>query len=450
MPPLQCRTARLREAEAADRAHRLSGAAGRANSSSRCAATGSASGAIGARPRKTSPIPQRCCKSATRWRWSKRSAGDLRVACRPRAQLPRHADGRPQQSAASGADHLRLQDGGAACRLRAPPRTPASELRAARAGRRIRRRRRHAGLARERGSRGAGRADAELGSAHPRIAWHTVRDRLPKSAAFSASSPAPAAKFATRHQADDADRGRGSLPSPFAPAAARRAPCRKSAIPSRATTSRAAPRSCASTSPRCSKPWSRITSAPPARGKSNGSRCRRFSCSPPARSRTARFVLGGLHVDEKRMRANLDITNGLIVSEAVMMGLGPLSRPPARARSGLRYLPPGVATGRPLLDLLAENAEIAAHLDRAGLGTVRSGELSRAGRRHGRPRAAGAHETRLTRRHPGGPAISQSARTKASGLVLSFSANRRRRLAPPLRRAACPRREARGLQLVSA
>src|ERR1700735_5507073 len=35
------------------------------------------------------------------------------------------------------------------------------------------------------------------------------------------------------------------------------------------------------------------------------------------------FVLTGLQVDEKRMRANLDITKGLIVSEAVMVGLGP-------------------------------------------------------------------------------------------------------------------------------
>src|SRR6202042_3046029 len=34
------------------------------------------------------------------------------------------------------------------------------------------------------------------------------------------------------------------------------------------------------------------------------------------------FVLTGLQVDEKRMRANLDITKGLIVAEAVMMGLG--------------------------------------------------------------------------------------------------------------------------------
>lgn len=37
----------------------------------------------------------------------------------------------------------------------------------------------------------------------------------------------------------------------------------------------------------------------------------------------AKFALGGLVVDEKRMAANLDISRGLIVAEAVMMGLAP-------------------------------------------------------------------------------------------------------------------------------
>ena len=36
-----------------------------------------------------------------------------------------------------------------------------------------------------------------------------------------------------------------------------------------------------------------------------------------------RFLVSGLEVDAKHMRANLDLTIGLIVSEAVMMGLGP-------------------------------------------------------------------------------------------------------------------------------
>src|ERR1700743_1409432 len=37
----------------------------------------------------------------------------------------------------------------------------------------------------------------------------------------------------------------------------------------------------------------------------------------------AKFALGGLIVDEKKMAENLDISRGLIVAEAVMMGLGP-------------------------------------------------------------------------------------------------------------------------------
>jgi 3-carboxy-cis,cis-muconate cycloisomerase len=78
-------------------------------------------------------------------------------------------------------------------------------------------------------------------------------------------------------------------------------------------------------------------------------------------------VLNGLQVDEKRMRSNLDITKGLIVSEAVMMGLGPyLGRQYAH---DLVYdiCRKVVATGRPLVDLLAESAEITKHLDRAAL-----------------------------------------------------------------------------------
>ena len=79
------------------------------------------------------------------------------------------------------------------------------------------------------------------------------------------------------------------------------------------------------------------------------------------------FVLTGLQVDEKKMRANLDLTKGLIVSEAVMMGLGRyLGRQYAH---DLVYdiCREVVATGRPLLDLLAESEEISKHLDRTAL-----------------------------------------------------------------------------------
>ncbi len=80
-----------------------------------------------------------------------------------------------------------------------------------------------------------------------------------------------------------------------------------------------------------------------------------------------KFLVSGLQVDEKRMRANLDITKGLIVSEAVMMGLGPaLGRQYAH---DLVYdiCREVVKTGRPLADLLAENGEIKKHMSKAEL-----------------------------------------------------------------------------------
>jgi 3-carboxy-cis,cis-muconate cycloisomerase len=91
-----------------------------------------------------------------------------------------------------------------------------------------------------------------------------------------------------------------------------------------------------------------------------------FSLAAGCLSQT-RFLVSGLQVDEKKMRANLDITRGLIVSEAVMMGLGPyLGRQYAHdlVYDICRQV---IATGRPLVDLLAETREIARHLDRAAL-----------------------------------------------------------------------------------
>ena len=81
----------------------------------------------------------------------------------------------------------------------------------------------------------------------------------------------------------------------------------------------------------------------------------------------SRFVLEGLEVDAQAMRRNIDLTHGLVMSEAVMMGLGPyIGREYAHdlvydiCREALKQQ-------RPLLDLLAEHPEIKRHLDRAAL-----------------------------------------------------------------------------------
>ena len=80
-----------------------------------------------------------------------------------------------------------------------------------------------------------------------------------------------------------------------------------------------------------------------------------------------RVMLEGLEVDAARMRENLDMTHGAIVSEAVMMGLGPhLGR--QRAHDLVYDICREVAvTGVPLIDLLARNPEIGRHLSRAEL-----------------------------------------------------------------------------------
>src|SRR5499426_3616145 len=84
----------------------------------------------------------------------------------------------------------------------------------------------------------------------------------------------------------------------------------------------------------------------------------------------SRDLVAGLQVDEARMRANLDLTHGMIVSEAVMMGLGPkLGR--QRAHDIVYDVCRKVdTTGRPLLDLLLEDPGIAGAATRAELAAL--------------------------------------------------------------------------------
>ena len=81
----------------------------------------------------------------------------------------------------------------------------------------------------------------------------------------------------------------------------------------------------------------------------------------------SRCVLEGLEVDAQAMRRNIDLTHGLVMSEAVMMGLGPyIGREVAHdlvydlCRAALKQQ-------RPLLDLLCECAEITKHVTPAAL-----------------------------------------------------------------------------------
>ena len=90
-------------------------------------------------------------------------------------------------------------------------------------------------------------------------------------------------------------------------------------------------------------------------------------CLTAGALKQARFILEGLEVDPRRMRRNIDVTNGLVMSEAVMMGLGRhLGREHAHdlvydlCRQAIRE-------ARPLIDLLAAHPEVRKHADRAAL-----------------------------------------------------------------------------------
>ena len=81
----------------------------------------------------------------------------------------------------------------------------------------------------------------------------------------------------------------------------------------------------------------------------------------------AKFALGGLIVDEARMRANLGSSRGLIVAEAVMMGLAPFT-----GRDEAHDIVYDVCRevneqGGTLADALARHPVVACHLDRAAI-----------------------------------------------------------------------------------
>ena len=86
----------------------------------------------------------------------------------------------------------------------------------------------------------------------------------------------------------------------------------------------------------------------------------------------ARFALGGLIVDEKKMAENLDISRGLIVAEAVMMGLAPdIGRQEAH---DVVYEACRVAneTGITLADALSADPRVASRIDRATIDRLTS------------------------------------------------------------------------------
>ena len=84
----------------------------------------------------------------------------------------------------------------------------------------------------------------------------------------------------------------------------------------------------------------------------------------------ANFMLAGLEVDTERMRRNLDITSGLIVAEAVMMGLAPhIGRQTAHdvVYDACRK---AAQSHRPLADVLGEDQKVSERLNQAEIAAL--------------------------------------------------------------------------------
>lgn len=83
--------------------------------------------------------------------------------------------------------------------------------------------------------------------------------------------------------------------------------------------------------------------------------------------RQSRAVVEGLEVDAGAMMRNIEMTGGLVMSEAVMMGLGPYIGREYAHDLVYDLCRESLATKTPLIDLLEQHPEIQRHVDRAAL-----------------------------------------------------------------------------------
>jgi 3-carboxy-cis,cis-muconate cycloisomerase len=206
----------------------------------------------------------------------------------------------------------------------------------------------------------------ELGLGHPEIAWHTHRDRFAEAACFLGLTTGTLGKFATDVKLMmQTEVGEAFEPSAPGRGASSTMPQKRNPVACNFILA------CASfvrqnvaamldamveDHERATGPWQIEWVAIPAV----------FLASSGALAH-ARNVAGGLQIDPARMKANLELTGGLMMAEAVMMGLAPhLGR--ERAHDLVAELCDRARReNRPLLDVLAAHPDASRHLDRAAL-----------------------------------------------------------------------------------
>jgi 3-carboxy-cis,cis-muconate cycloisomerase len=209
----------------------------------------------------------------------------------------------------------------------------------------------------------------ELQLGEPEIAWHTHRDAIAEVGGFLAMVTGTLAKFATdiklmmqtevAEASEPAEPGRGAsstMPQKRNPVACNFITACAAIVRQNAS---ALMEAMVQDHERASGPWMVEWIALPEV----------FLAASGALFH-ARNLTAGLHIDEKRMRENLDATGGLISSEAVVMALAPhLGR--SRAHELVSEISrQAIEQKKPFIELLAANPEVSKHLDRAALEKV--------------------------------------------------------------------------------
>jgi 3-carboxy-cis,cis-muconate cycloisomerase len=207
---------------------------------------------------------------------------------------------------------------------------------------------------------------AELGLGVPDAPWHAARERVAEVAAFLGLVTGTLAKLATDvillmqtelgEVAEPHQKGRGGsstmpqkrnpIASEYVIAAARGV---QALVPQMLG-------AMAGDQERASGPWqSELIALPQIFVLSSGALAH------------AIFIAEGMVVDTARMRRNLEATHGMISAEAVMMALGPKTGRGAAHHLVEEACAKALAEDRPLAEILAADARVAAHLDDAAL-----------------------------------------------------------------------------------
>ena len=205
------------------------------------------------------------------------------------------------------------------------------------------------------------RSAAELGLRAPRVAWHAGRDRLAEVANLLGVLTGSLGKIATdimllmQTEVDE-------VREPYLPGRGGSSTMPQKRNPIACEFVLAAARNVRQLVPvmleamladheRATGPWHAEWVALP----------QAFVLSAAALHHT-RAILEGLEVDPARMRRNLDLTRGMISAEAVMMALAPAIGREAAHHLVAQACRQAVESDRHLVDVLAANPEVTAHL----------------------------------------------------------------------------------------